>query len=163
MIKLKKKARWMVFAVCIAWLLTLLGCEKEKPHMLDGPGMEYQSPWTKFTLSRTDSNTRYCFWFTVTDNGDQALVTGECRDEKGDCYAEETGIEISAEDLWQLRWMNLQTLDEPSGFPEDVEPRLGASRITLSLMLPSGETVEKNASGDLSMEIYQLLLPYFKK
>ena len=105
---------------------------------------------------------QYNFWFTVTDDGDQPLVIGECCDEEGNFYEEEIGIELSAEDLWQLRWMNLQTLDEPSGFPEDVEPRLGESRITLSLMLPSGENVEKNVSADLSMEIYELLLPYLK-
>ena len=70
---------------------------------------------------------------------------------------------LSAEDLWELRWMDLQMLDVPIEFPEDLEPILDDSKITLSLVLPSGETVEKNASGDLSMEIYQLLLPYFKK
>ena len=111
-IELKKKAQWMVFVVCMAWLLTLLGCEKEKPHMLDGPGMEYQSPWTTFTLSRTDSNTQYCFWFTVTDHGDQTLVTGECCDESGNAYVEKTGIEISGEDLWKLRWMDLDQLPD---------------------------------------------------
>ncbi len=162
MIKLKKKAQWMVFAVCIAWLLTLLGCGKEKPHMLDGPGMEYQSPWTKFTLSRTDSNTQYRFWFTVTDNGDQALVTGECCDEKGDYYVEEIGIEISGEDLWQLRWMDLDQLPDEEPWPEDLERPTDMASITLTLTLSDGTVEKKNASGDLSMEIYSLLLPYLE-
>ena len=83
MIELKKMKRWAVFGMCIAWLLTLLGCGKEKPFMLDGPEMEYQSPWTAFTLSRSDSDPQYNFSFTVTDNGEQALVTGECNDENG--------------------------------------------------------------------------------
>ena len=150
-----------IMLLCCSITLPLLGCGKR--HMSDGPDMEYKPAWTAFTISRSDSSMQYNFWFTVTDDGDQPLVIGECCDEEGNFYKEESGIVLSAEDLWQLRWMDLQTLDAPSEFSEVVEPRLGASRITLSLMLPSGETVEKNASGDLSMEIYQLLLPYFKK
>ena len=125
--------------------------------------MEYTPSWTAFTISRSDSFMQYNFWFTVTDDGDQPLVIGECCDEEGNFYEEEIGIVLSAEDLWKLRWMDLQTLDEPIEFPEDLEPILDDRKIMLSLVLPSGETVEKNASGDLSMEIYQLLLPYFKK
>jgi hypothetical protein len=125
--------------------------------------MEYTPSWTAFTISRSDSSMQYNFWFTVTDDGDQPLVIGECCDEEGNFYEEEIGIVLSAEDLWKLRWMDLQTLDEPIEFPEDLEPILDDRKIMLSLVLPSGETVEKNASGDLSMEIYQLLLPYFEK
>lgn len=143
--------------MCIAWMLTLLGCGKEKPFMLDGPGMEYQSPWTAFTLSRTDSNPRYCFWFAVTDDGVQALLTGECSDEEGNSYTEETGVEISAEDVWKLRWMDLDQL------PEDSEQPAGTEGITLTLTLSDGTVVQKNASSDLSIEIYELLLPYLKK
>lgn len=148
--------------MCIAWLLTLLGCGKEKPFMLDGPQMEYQSPWTAFTISRIDSNTRYHFWFTVTDDGDQPLVTGECSDEEGNSYMEETGIAISAEDLWQLRWMDLDQLPDEEPWPEDLEQPLDTESITLTLTLSDGTVVEKNASSDLSIEIYTLLLPYLK-
>ena len=162
-IKLKKKIRWMVFAMCMAWLLTFLGCAKEKPHMLDGPGMEYQSPWRAFTLSRADSNTQYSFWFTVSDDGDQCLLTGECRDENGNSYIEKDGIEISAEDIWQLRWMDLDRLPDEEEWPEDLELPTDMASITLSLTLSDGTVVKKSASGDLSMEIYQLLLPYFEK
>ena len=150
----------IVLLLCCSIALSLLGCGKR--HMSDGPDMEYKPAWTEFTISRSDSSAQNNFRFTVSDDGEQPLVIGECYDEEGNFYEEEIGIELSAEDLWQLRWMNLQILDEPSGFPEDVEPRLGESRITLSLMLPSGENVEKNISADLSMEIYELLLPYLK-
>ena len=156
---MKRLKRSVVFGMCIAWLLTLLGCGKEKPFMLDGPQMEYQSPWTAFTISRIDSNTQYHFWFTVTDDGDQPLVTGECSDEEGTSYMEETGIAISAEDLWQLRWMDLDQLPEKEtgvALPAD------AAGITLTLTLSDGTVVQKNASSDLSIEIYTLLLPYLK-
>ena len=151
----------VVVLFCCSIALSLFGCSKR--HISDGPDMEYKPAWTEFTISRSDSSAQYNFWFTVTDDGDQPLVIGECCDEEGNFYEEELGIVLSAEDLWQLRWMDLQILDEPIDFPEDMETIHADSRITLSLVLPSGETVEKNASGDLSMEIYQLLLPYFKK
>ena len=130
--------------------------------MLDGPGMEYQSPWTAFTLTRTDSNAQYHFRFTVTDDGDQALVTGECCDAQGNSYEEEQGIAISVEDLWQLRWMDLDQLPEKAVWPEDLEQPADMTDITLSLTLADGTVEEKNASGALSIEIYKLLLPYLK-
>ena len=151
----------VIVLFCCSIALSLFGCSKR--HISDGPDMEYKPAWTEFTISKSDSSAQYNFWFTVTDDGDQPLVIGECCDEEGNFYEEELGIVLSAEDLWQLRWMDLQILDEPIDFPEDMETIHADSRITLSLVLPSGETVEKNASGDLSMEIYQLLLPYFKK
>lgn len=146
----------------ISLILSLFGCGKEKRFMLDGPGMEYQSPWTAFTLSRTDSSTRYYFWFTVTDNDDHALVTGECSDEEGNSYIEETGLEISAEDLWQLRWMDFEQLPEEEPWPEDPELSTDMTNITLTLTLLDGTVEQKNISSDLSIEIYELLLPYLK-
>ena len=80
--------------------------------MLDGPGMEYQSPWTSFSISRTDSNTQYSFWFEVTETDDGAVVIGECQDENGMSYETEVGIPISGEDLWALRWMDFDQLPE---------------------------------------------------
>ena len=125
--------------------------------------MVYEPHWTSFTISRSDSYAQYNFWFSVSDDGDQCLVTGECRDEEGNLYQEEDGIAISAEDVWALRRMDLQALESPQELPDDPVFLLDGSIITLSLVLPSGETVEKNASDALSAEIYQLLLPYFKK
>ena len=148
--------------MCIAWLMTLLGCGKEKPFMVDGPGMEYQSPWTAFTISRTDSDTKYSFWFTVTDSGDEALVTGQCSDEKGKSYSEEQGIPVSAEDVWKLRWMDLDQLPQEEPWPEDMEMPTDMASITLSLTLSDGTVEKKDASGTLSMEIYEILLPYLK-
>lgn len=142
--------------MCTTWLLTLLGCGREKPFMVDGPDMEYQSPWTAFTLSRTDSNTQYQFWFTVTDDGEYALVTGECSDDEGNSFMEKNGIEISTEDLWQLRWMDFDQL------PENMEQPTDMPNITLTLTLSDGTVEQKIVSSDLSMKIYELLLPYLK-
>ena len=124
--------------------------------------MEYQSPWTSFTLTRTDSNTQYSFWFEVTETDDGAVVTGSCHDEDGMDYKTDTAIPISGEDLWQLRWMDFDQLPEEEPWPEDLEQPTDMARITLTLTLSDGTVEEKNASGDLSMEIYKLLLPYLK-
>ena len=132
----------------LAGLLAMLGLSGcQKPHMLDGPGMVYEPPWTAFTISQGDS-----FWFTVKGDGDLTWLTGRCRDAEG-VYEETEGIELSAEDLWKLRWMDLHTLDNQGG----------SGDVILSLTLPNGEVVSKKASAELSLEIYELLLPYFKK
>ena len=157
-----KIKRLAVAVLCVSLILSLFGCGKEKGFMLDGPDMEYHSPWTAFTLSRTDSSTQYQFWFTVTDDGEHALVTGECSDEEGNSYIEETGIEISAEDLWQLRWMDFDQLPEEEPWPEDLELPTDMASITLTLTLSDGTVEQKNISSDLSIEIYELLLHYLK-
>lgn len=145
----------------LAILAPYLTAEEEDPFMLDGPSMEYTPPWTAFTVSRSDSNAQYIFWFTVMDGDPDALVTGECRDKDGGYFEEEAGIPISAETLQALQWMNLEQLPEEEEWPEDLERPLDDSTITLSVTLSDGTVIKKQASGELSMEIYQLLLPYF--
>ena len=162
MIMTKKYFRWVVFAMCVAWLMSLFGCGEGKPQMLDGPGMEYQSPWVAFALTRTDSNAQYNFWFEVTETDEGAVVTGSCRDEDGTDYETETGILISTEDLWQLRWMHLDQLPEENSGPDDLPQPLDMESVKLALTLSDGTVEKKNISSDLSIEIYKLLLPYLK-
>ena len=40
---------------------------------------------------------------------------------------------------------------------------LDDSSLSLTLTLPGGEKVKKAISGELSLEIYNILLPYFEK
>ena len=146
----------------LALLAPYLTADKvEDPFMLDGPDMEYTPPWTAFTISRSDSNAQYQFWFTVTDADPDDLVTGACADAQGNHFAEQTGIAISTETWQALQWMNLEQLEEETPWPEDLERPLDDSSITLSITLSDGTVINKQASGKLSMEIYQLLLPYF--
>ena len=160
---MKKRLQWMVMVMCIAALLSLFGCGKVKPQILDGPDMEYVSPWTEFTVSRSDSYSQYNFWFTVTEAEPDALVTGQCQAEDGTCYESETGIPISAEALWTLRRMNLESLPEYIETPSDFPEMLDGSIITLFVTLKDGTTTRRCISEDLSFEIYQLLLPFFAK
>ena len=158
---LKKISRLAVCFMCIAWLLSLFGCGKEKPHMLDGPDMEYKPQWTEFTLSRSDSYAQYNFSFTVTEGDTDPLVIGVCRDQDGNEYDVENGIVLTGDTLWALRRLNLEQLPEEEPWPEDLEMPLDRENITLTVVLSDGTVVKKNASSTLSMEIYQLLLPYF--
>ena len=151
----------MVLLCCTALFFT--GCNR-KPFMLDGPGMEYVPQWDKFTLSRSDSYPQYNFRFIVSQAEDVPILTGECTDEEGTPYLSETGIELSAETLWQLRWMDLEQLDtknQESPLP-DLTESIGHSQIYLTLTLSDGSVEEKLIGESLSLEIYELLLPYFK-
>lgn len=149
--------------ICSA-LCFLLGCES---HLVDGPDMAYIPQWREFSLSSSGSLAQDNFWFTVTDEGEASLVTGECRDEDGDLYLEEEGIPIKAETLWQLRRLNLEQLETyvPPELPDDLElPEiLDAGSVALMLTLPDGQTVEKCITHEMAMTIYEILLPCLAK
>lgn len=157
---MKKLLRLAVLTMCITWLLALFGCGKEKPHVPDGSGMEYTPEWTEFTLSRSDSYAQYNFSFTVTEGDTAPVVSGVCRDEDGNEYGE-TGIVISGDTLWTLRRMNLEQLPDEEPWPEDLELPLDMETVKMTITLSDGTVVKKNVSSNLSMEIYQILLPYF--
>ena len=82
-------------------------------------------------------------------------------DEDGNEYDVQTGITITGDTLWTLRQMHLEQLPEEEPWPEDLEMPLDAATITLTLTMADGNVVKKNASSNLSVEIYNLLLPYF--
>ncbi|MBR5272237.1 MAG: hypothetical protein IKU25_02435 [Clostridia bacterium] len=138
--------------------------DDEEPSMLDGPSMEYQAPWIKFELCSTSTNTLYSFYFTVWDTDTDTFVSGECQDKEGHSYENESGIPITHDTLEKLRLLYLEQLPDVSGFNEtedDMDQILDDDIISLSVTLADGTVVEKYASGNIAMEIYQLLLPYF--
>lgn len=153
--------RWVVTVVCIAMLLSLFGCGKK--HILDGPGMVNDQPWKAFTLSRSDAYAQYNFWFTV-ERGDFAfLLTGECRDEDGEEYTIDEGVELSAEDLRYLRDLWLGELADATEKTEDEPLLLDAPTVKLFLTWLDGSEQEKILPSDTSIEMYQRFLPYFQK
>ena len=129
-----KVIKWFTLLTSLLASLSFSGCGK--PEMLDGPGMEYTPPWTVLTLTGSD------FCFTVEETG---YVTGSCRE--GEC----SGMELALEDLRKLQWLDLEDAEES---PD--------SDVALTVTLPDGQVVSKNASMTLSLEIYEILLPYFK-
>ena len=156
------KRNKLLLLLCLGIGILLGACGKKSKHMVDGPDMEYVPQWSEFILSRSDSSTQNSFWFKVTDQGDTAVMIGECSDENGNQYVEESGIELSGDTLWQLRWMDLEKLEASVEWPEDLERPLDDSTECLTLVLSNGEVVEKNVSSELSFQIYDLLLPYLK-
>ena len=132
----------------------------EEPFMLDGPSMEYSPEWISFSLSGNDSSTLYCFWFTVDE--DKMTVIGECQDRQGHTYTETNGIAVSEETIDKLHQLDLERLQDEEPWPDDLEKPLDEGKITLTLTLSDEDVVKKNASSNLAMEIYNLLLPYFE-
>lgn len=141
--------------------VSLFGCGKK--HVLDGPGMVNDRPWKSFTLSRTDSESQYNFWFTVEQGDFAFLLTGECRGENGEMYAIEDGVELSTEDLQYLRNLHLEEL------PDVIENEtideliiLDAPETSLMLTYMDGNEQEKALSGEESITLYKRFLPYFE-
>lgn len=155
-----KKKRWMTGVIILAFTLMVCGCKK---HVLDGPGMVNNQPWKAFTLSRSDSYSQYNFWFTVQQGDFSFLLTGECRDEDGEMYTIDDGVELSSEDLQFLRDLWLGELpDAVPGDDGDELIILDAPTITLVLTWMDNTEQEKVLSHDISIQIYQRFLPYFK-
>lgn len=146
-------------ALCSAFIFPFFGCSP-KDHLLDGPGMVNDLTWRNFTLSRSDSNSLYCFWFTVeqTDNG--FVLTGECRDNQGICYLCQEGMELSGDDIRYLRSLYLGDLPDYVADGEE-ELILDDSSISLTLTYLDGRQGKKRCSPELSLELYEKFLPYF--
>ncbi len=159
-----KIKKWAVVLAIASVLLSLLGCGKR--HILDGPGMVNDPPWSSFILSRSDSYAQYNFWFEVQKNELGFLLTGECRDEDGEMYVlkHEDGILLSVEDVQYLRGLWLGELPDVVSGEDDGEPfALDAPSITFVLTWLDGTQQEKGLPSDVSIEIYEHFLPYFKK
>ena len=155
----------LVILMCLSFLSALFGCKKKQQYILDGPGMVNVPKWASFTVSRSDSYAQHNFWFTVTDDGANPTVTGECRDQDGNIYENEEGIPISFDTVADLRFMKLDELptyvESPPPFPDVTI--LDESSVSLSLVYTEKWTEKKSGADDLSLQIYKLLLPYFTK
>lgn len=128
--------------------------------------------WESFELSRCDSYSQYNFGFILEPCNDGYILKGECRDEEGNIYESYDGIRISNNEVKKLR--NRFELDELSDVvtiknneatnASDEEAfLLDATTINLILKYPDGSQKEKAITDELSIEIYEQLLPYFMK
>ena len=150
--------KWNGLAAVAACLLTLVGCTKP----LDGPGMVNDRPWREFTLTRSDSFAQYNFWFTVQVTETGYLLTGQCRDEDGNEYVQESGVPLSEGDGQYLRALWLGELPDAAAQEEDDLILLDAPIVRLFLTGLDGTQQEKCLSDDISIEIYHRFLPYLK-
>ena len=152
---MKKRRGLAAVAAC---LLTLVGCTKP----LDGPGMVNDRPWREFTLTRSDSFAQYNFWFTVQVTETGYLLTGQCRDEDGNEYVQESGVPLSEGDGQYLRALWLGELPDAAAQEDDDLILLDAPTVRLFLTGLDGTQQEKCLSDDISIEIYHRFLPYLK-
>lgn len=149
--------KWKGLAAAAVSVLTLFGCTKP----LDGPGMVNDRPWREFTLTRSDSFAQYNFWFTVQVTETGYLLTGQCRDEDGNEYVQESGVTLSEGDGQYLRALWLGELPDAVAEDDDLI-LLDAPTIRLFLTMIDGTQQEKCLSDDISIEIYHRFLPYLK-
>lgn len=156
----------VVLALCMTFLLSLFGCRN---HIADGPGMINTLKWDSFELSRSDSYSQYNFGFIFEASDNGYLLKGECRDENGNIYKSYNGIEISSAQGEKLRSsFKLDDLsdvipvknDEADSTAEEAFI-LDAPTINLILKYYDGSQKEKAITSELSIEIYEQLLPYF--
>lgn len=157
----------VVLILCMTFLLSLFGC---RDHLVDGPGMINTLQWESFELSRSDSYSQYNFGFVLEFSNNGYLLKGECRDNDGNIYESENGIEISNTEVKKIRSrFELDNLSDivPNESNEDVSTNdeeifiLDAPTVDLILKYSDGSQKEKAITDELSIEIYKQLLPYF--
>lgn len=154
--------------MCIGFLSSLFGCKK---NVVDGPGMVNNLYWESLEISRCDSYSQYNFGFILESSNEAYLLKGECRDEEGNIYESYDGIKISNSEVEKLR--NSFELDDlPDVIPDETDEAsnigdeiflLDATTVELILKYPDGSVKEKAITTELSIEIYEQLLPYFIK
>lgn len=88
-------------------------------------------------------------------------MTGECRDEDGELYTIEEGVELSTEDLQFLRGLKLANLPDDIPYEDDGLILLDAPVIKLTVTFIDDQEVAKCLPEDASIQIYQRFLPYF--
>ena len=150
--------KWNSLVAALSCLITLFGCAKP----VDGPGMVNDRPWREFTLTRSDSFAQYNFWFTVQVTETGYLLTGQCRDEDGNEYVQESGVPLSEGDGQYLRALWLGELPDAAAQEEDDLILLDAPIVRLFLTGLDGTQQEKCLSDDISIEMYHRFLPYLK-
>lgn len=164
---MKRILRLAILAGTVACIFSLFGCRGKRirdRHILDGPGMINDLNWKAFTLSRSDSYAQYNFSITVESGDFGHTLTGECRDEEGNEYSIEDGVELSGADIQYLRSLNLGNLPDVLPSSENEEDDLillDGSTVTLLVTYLDGTVQEKGMGSDVSIQLYQRFLPYF--
>ncbi len=152
--------------MCISAFLSLFGC---KNHILDGPGMVNKAKWTEFTLSSSGSYAQYNYSFTVKDSDDGAFATGYCRDEEGNIYENKSGIPVPSKTMKKLRELGLDELEDvPESKPiesgdMELPIPLDMDSVDLSVVYYTDLVIEKAVTTEISMKVYDILLPLFAK
>ena len=94
------------------------------------------------------------------------VVTGEVRGEDGTIYVDEEGILLPAEasraifDLKPALLPDRQPVSDPDLAGVEI---LDAAFLTIEVICTDGRVLKKVDEDDFSLEIYQIVMPYFEK
>ena len=157
--------RWAVILMCLAALLSFFGCTVKKPHMVDGPGMENTDYWVSFTVSRSDSYAQHNFSITVEETADGYAVSGTLRDDDGTEYSQQSPVPIPVELYTKLQQLRPDRLTDVTACPDDPDGAvaLDAPQVYIEVVYSTGTRREKADNNDFSLEVYQLVLPFFRE
>lgn len=142
----KKCLRWTVILMCLATLLSLFGCNKDK-YILDGPGMERVLGWKSFTISRCTEMYDPIYSYTVKYDSttcEAYLYSGTVE--------EQAGIRLESQTVNAL--FDLKLLDLPD------EGSVTGNFLCLSVVDENGTQIHKDISTVKESEILALIRPY---
>lgn len=155
--------RLAVIFMCFAFLASLFGCNKQKQpdsNTTTPPTVTASGEWKSFTISKSSMDNSASFWFTVTEEGEDYILTGICRDYEGNEYDhEEEGITLTDETVKILRDYKLEKMPDERKSPLD-DMVLDADMESFTVTFDDGTFVKKAVPYDISSEVESLLRDY---
>ena len=159
----KRCFRWVVIGMCMAFLLSLFGCNKDK-FILDGSDMEREL-WQEFTISQTSDEYNQNFSYTVKydETEDKGYLYMEVPHEtKG--YPVLKSIELDSDTVNELINLNILSFtDEPKESNELEAEILDGTFLRFSVTDSSGNVFKKVISNEAEQKILTLITPYVQK
>ena len=161
---MKRLKRSVVILLCIATLLAIFGCKAKDKYILDGPGMVNPYAWDSFYVSRSgDSYAEHNFHITVTDSEKGYIVRGTLLN-----YEEEACILLPRSACEQIDALKPGQLpDAVRVAPEETDVEspflLDAPQVSIGVSYVDGRQLSKVDQDDFSIEIYQIVAPYFEE
>ena len=159
----KRCFRWVVIGMCMAFLLSLFGCNKDK-YILDGSDMEREL-WQEFTISQTSDEYNQNFSYTVKydETEDKGYLYMEVPHEtKG--YPVLKSIELDSDTVNELINLNILSFtDEPKESNELEAEILDGTFLRFSVTDSSGNVFKKVISNEAEQKILTLITPYVQK
>lgn len=159
----KRCFRWVVIGMCMAFLLSLFGCNKDK-YILDGSDMEREL-WQEFTISQTSDEYNQNFSYTVKydETEDKGYLYMEVPHEtKG--YPVLKSIELDSDTVNELINLNILSFtDEPKESNESEAEILDGTFLSFSVTDSSGNVFKKVISNEAEQKILTLITPYVQK
>ena len=138
--------------MCIAWMRSFFGRGKQKPFMLDGPGME-RVLWSEFTISRCAVNYEPIYTYTVKHDDIVDETHLYIKVHKG--QTADNSIRLESQTVSELFNLNLMSLPDAQ--------ILCGTVLGLSITDSNGQVFSKSLSNAMEKEILALITPYVDK